>query len=473
MTLIISCQPPSQYPPQKSQTELIANHFEQIKQDPEALRQFFWKMPKGGDLHHHALGSVWAEDYLQLALEKNLWINSQTYQLYFDQTDALSKKQTNAIALNDLIKAQPRAKENIIDHWSVRNHREKGRDGHHWFFATFEKFEPAMIGNESYFLSKLCEAAAAENIQYLETMVAVPSIVQRVSGLVKDKNWEPGISLQAHLNDWFEHLESQGIDQWADYNAEVMEHWMSKTEKHGVRLKFQTVGLRILPDPAMVFAHLMLAFKTAMLTDELVGVNFVAPEDHNVALENYNTHMAMFRFLREKYPEVNLSLHAGELVPDKGDVQDKDLTYHIDHAITVAGAQRIGHGVDLNLEDRKKEILTLMKEKRIAVEINLESNEVILETSPSSHPIRHYLEAGVPVCISSDDAAILRTDLTHQYEILIDYLPEVTYTQVKDMVFNSIEYSFLNEEDNAETMTGLKQAFSRFEENLAKQLELK
>jgi hypothetical protein len=470
MTLITTCQQ-KEKTTKTSAPDPIDLYFERIKGEPAALRSFLWKMPKGGDIHHHALGAVPAEDYLETALEKSLWINPCSYRLYFDETDALSKSDEQALPVTDLLKTKPEIREAIIDHWSVRNHITHGRNGHHWFFATFEKFESAMVGNEPYFLSRLCKAAAEENIQYLETMVAVPGIMQRVAGLTSDKEWNPGISVKDHLEGWFEYLNARQINQWAEYNAEVLDHWMSTTENHGVTLRFQTIGLRIIPEMEVVFAHLLLAFKTALLTDNLVGVNFVAPEDHVVSLAAYETHMAMFRFLKAKYPEVNLSLHAGELAHGKGDATAKDMTSHIDLAITVAGTQRIGHGTDLHSEIRKDEILTLMQRHEIAVEINLESNAVILETDHSNHPLKTYIEAGVPVCIASDDPAILRSDLTHQYEMLVEYYPEISYPQLKKIVTNSVRYSFLNLKDRTAELQRLNTAFKKFERDCLKSIE--
>ncbi len=462
MTLITTCQTN----PENIQSSVflqINQRFENIKNDPVRLREFLWEMPKGGDIHHHALGSVFAEDYLDLAIEKKLFINPQTYQLYFDETDALSKNDEQAIPINELLSKSADEREKTIDHWSVRNHKEHGRNGHHWFFATFQKFEPAMIGNEPWFLSKLCEAAARENVQYLETMVAVPTIVQRVGRLAEGKSWAPETSMKDHLTEWLGYLEDQGIDQWVEYNAEVMDHWIKLTDTHGVTLRFQTVGLRIIPELQVVFAHLLLAFKTALISDHLVGVNFVAPEDHTISLSHYKAHMAIFHFLKNEYPHVNLSLHAGELAPDKGDTQSQDMTYHIDEAVTVAGAQRIGHGVDILSETRKDELLTIMRKRQIAIEMNLESNDVILETTPDTHPLKTYIEADVPVCIASDDAGILRSDLTRQYEMLVDYYPELSYAQLKEIVMNSIRYSFLSSAEKSGELERLEDKFLEFE----------
>ena len=64
--------------------------------------------------------------------------------------------------------------------------------------------------------------------------------------------------IEDHLNEWLSYLEEQGIDQWAEYNAEIMDHWMETTDKQGTTLRFQTVALRTIPDLAIVFAYILL-----------------------------------------------------------------------------------------------------------------------------------------------------------------------------------------------------------------------
>lgn len=466
MTTLIACQSTDNtYKVSSSQFE-TQSYFESIKNDKHALRNFFFYMPKGGDIHHHALGAIKAEDYLEKALEKKLLIRPENHQLFpSNQSEEISE---SLMEVNQFLEANPEEEDKIIDSWSMRNYKANNVNGHDHFFDTFFKFEEAMIGNEPELLSKLCKEAATENLQYIETMVAVPSIIKRVSKLAETKEWKPEISVKDHLAEWYDHFEHNDIDHWVDYNVEVMDHWIEKTNTHGVTLRFQTVGFRILPNQAEVFGHLILAFKTALRSKNVVGVNFVAPEDHPLAIENYNTHMAMFRFLKKRFPKVNLSLHAGELNPEINRSIIDAVQFHIGHAVKIAGAQRIGHGFDLRYEKNKQETLKLMLIKGIAVEINLETNEVILESDSSSHPLRDYLEAGVPVCISSDDAGILRSDLSHQYVLLTEYIPEITFSEIKEIVFNSIRYSFLNKKEQGESIEILKRKFKLFETELQK-----
>ncbi len=434
-------------------------YFSQIKAQPQLLREFLWAMPKGGDVHHHALGAVWAEDYLDIASEKNFLINPKSFRIYANQTVALANEDATAIDINQHLDESPDHLDKIIDNWSMRNYKKNLANGRDHFFNTFQKFEEAMSGNEIVLLSKICEAAAAENIQYLETMVGVPSIMKQVADLTTDKSWNPGISVKDHLADWYAYLERQNIDTWADYNAEIMDHWVENIDNNGVHLTFQTVGMRIIPDQSIVFSHLVLAFKTVILSENVVGVNFVAPEDDPIAIENYMTHMAMFRFLKSRFPQVPVSLHAGEL----SESTQKVAGDHIYQAISIAHAQRIGHGFDILHQDNWSKTMDLMKSKGIAVEINLETNRVILESDSSTHPLKAYLAADIPVCISSDDPAILRSDLTNQYVMAVQYVPNLSYSMIKDLVHNSVKYSFLENSRKEELLTELKEAFDKFE----------
>src|SRR3546814_16062555 len=97
--------------------------------------------------------------------------------------------------------------------------------------------------------------------------------------------------------------------------------------------------------------------------------------------------MAMFRFLEGKYPDVKVSMHAGELA--LGLVPPEDLADHIARAVA-SGARRIGHGTDIAYEDKAPETLARMAREGIAAEINLTSNAVILGVKGREHPLALY-----------------------------------------------------------------------------------
>ncbi|MDI1364737.1 MAG: adenosine deaminase, partial [bacterium] len=109
------------------------------------------------------------------------------------------------------------------------------------------------------------------------------------------------------------------------------------------------------------------------------------PEDDPTSLADYSLHMRMFQFLAARYPKVKLALHAGELT--LGLTSPRDLTFHIREAVEVAGAKRIGHGVDIAYEDDAPALLARMARDHVAVEINLTSNDVILGVKGADHPL--------------------------------------------------------------------------------------
>ena len=60
------------------------------------------------------------------------------------------------------------------------------------------------------------------------------------------------------------------------------------------------------------------------------------------------------------------------------------LLFHIDEAVRIAAAGRIGHGVDILSERNKDQVLDFMKINDIAIEVLPTSNEFILDIGAKS-----------------------------------------------------------------------------------------
>jgi len=58
-----------------STAERTAKYLESVRENPAALMDFLDRMPKGGDLHHHLTGAVYAESYIDYAVEDGLCIH--------------------------------------------------------------------------------------------------------------------------------------------------------------------------------------------------------------------------------------------------------------------------------------------------------------------------------------------------------------------------------------------------------------
>jgi adenosine deaminase len=185
---------------------------------------------------------------------------------------------------------------------------------------------------------------------------------------------------------------------------------------------------------------LLAGFEAANKDKRVVGLNMVQPEDGPISMRDYKLHMQMVGFLHQLYPNVRISLHAGELnsalVPADG------LMFHIQDAVNVANASRIGHGVDIAQEENVGLLLKQMADRRILVEINLSSNAAILNVEGKDHPLPLYMRYGVPVTLSTDDEGVSRSNLTKEYQRAVTTF-QLSYLTIKKFIRNSIAYAFL------------------------------
>lgn len=174
--------------------------------------------------------------------------------------------------------------------------------------------------------------------------------------------------------------------------------------------------------------------------------------------------MQMFKFLKAKYPDVKLALHAGELA--LGMVPPEGLQSHIADAIDVAGAGRIGHGMDIAHESKALATMKKMRERGIAVEVNLTSNDFILGIRGDAHPVTLYRKYGVPFVISTDDAGVSRNNLANEY-VLFASRYQTSYAEVKKLSYDSIRYSFLSAAEKQRLGAQLDGRFKQFEAEVA------
>ena len=117
-------------------------------------------------------------------------------------------------------------------------------------------------------------------------------------------------------------------------------------------------------------------------------------------------------------------------------------SYHIRASVERGHAERIGHGVDVMQEKDPIGLLKEMAKRNMLVEINLTSNDQILDVSGDEHPLPVYLKYGVPVAISTDDEGVARSNMTHEYLRAVEGY-HLSYTELKHMTRQSLEHSFL------------------------------
>lgn len=421
-------------------TARTAAWFNAHKDRPPMLRQFLQRMPKGADLHSHISGAVYAESYLKWAAEGRYCVDTEK-RAFIPAPCTPGGKVVAAAELGT------EAYNAMVDRMSTRNLGFQGRSGHDQFFDTFGAFGP-VAGNPGNFIAMMAELAnraAAENILHLELMATFQGGAVRKLGaglpwlqesdFARRRQWllEHGLPnlVAAGRKDLDRadaaYAKAQGCGTpGAKPGCAVSVRWLQQTTRTG--------------PPEEVFAQFAYAFELAKADERVVGLNLVAPEDNPVALRDYRLQMDMLGFLSKQMPEVNIALHAGELV--LGMVPPEELKNHIRDAVQVAGAKRIGHGVDIGFEEGALDTLKAMRQKGVAAEICLTSNDVILGVKGKDHPLPDYLKAGVPVVLASDDQGVSRIDLSNEYlRAARDY--GLGYRQLKDLSRNSLSYSFL------------------------------
>ncbi|MFN7117983.1 MAG: adenosine deaminase [Saprospiraceae bacterium] len=449
-------------------------YLDSIRQNRAALTAFFQQMPKGGDLHHHFSGSVYTETFVNEAIQRDYWLHRQTLEV--KDSPKAPANDPNWVRFSTLQKNNQLLyyRQRLLRLWSVKDfiQEESASDEH--FFATFDSFSVASTHILQTGLLELKKRAQAEHVQYIETMRGSPSCSVNISllnaynsllrKLQSDRN---EAATQDTLQSLFRQLLTPEVRQCVlDYTQELEAlHRSLQLDDTTFTLRYQMHTIRVVP-PVLVFSRLLTGFLAAESSPLIVGVNIVAPEDNPIAMQDYWLHMQFFKFCHQQFPQVQYAMHAGELT--LGLVPSEELTWHINAAVKIAGAHRIGHGVDLPYEADVYTLLDLMRTNNIAVEINLTSNEFILRVKDDRHPILLYQEAGVPLVISTDDAGVLRSSLTEQFVLLAHRYPSISYAHIKQFVYNSITHSFI-EENTVKTAlkNTLDRRFAAFEQLIA------
>ena len=409
--------------------------------NPLQLRQFLKKMPKGADLHYHLSGGVYAESFIRAAVEDELCVDVK--QLAFTKCSSGGDTDKNIVPAAAVYKSQS-LYDQLINSFSMRSFVPyAGVSGHDHFFETFAKFGGTNASHKPEWVDEVASRAASQNEQYLELMETPDfSIAAKAASEVgwKEDFKELREALLAHgLKENVERA-TKHLDEIEKKRREL-EHCgeTAAAEACKVDVRFIYQVLRGLPRE-IVFAQTLLGFESASADSErIVGINFVMPEDGYISMRDYALQMQMVKYLHEVYPNVHITLHAGEL--GFGLVTPDGLCCHIRLAME-AGAERIGHGVDVMFEDRPHELLKEMAAKHVMAEINLTSNEMILGVSGKHHPLPMYQLFGVPVALSTDDEGVSRIDLTHEFVRAVETY-NFKYTDLKKIVRTGLEHAFL------------------------------
>jgi adenosine deaminase len=442
-------------------TMVTAARFEAARNDHSELRAFLRRMPKGGDLHTHLSGAVYAERFIAWGAQEHLCADFAQGLLSKPHCD-----QPGDVPVADAMHDQ-NLYDRLVNAFSTRAFVPTVTvpTDHDKFFAAFDKFAAA---SRSHFVDMMIDQLKeyhSENVQYVEFMTSFycPNDRDKFIAAMADQK-DDATKLAA--------LQASGLDECVAAKRNELTAAIGKIGSElacdsqrtqpGCRVTFRYIA-QILRNSSLDDVFLQTAIAAALIRAEpqVVALNYVQSEDNLVARRDYTRHMQIVAFLAKDVP---VALHAGELW--LGYVPPPDLTFHIRQAVEIANARRIGHGVDLAFEHDMDGLLAEMRARPVVVEINLSSNDIILGVRGKDHPLPTYLAAGVPVVLSSDDAGVSRISLSNEYfRAARDY--GLGYRALKAIARNALVHSFLDEEQKRDELERFDRACVQFERSVA------
>ncbi|WP_052286022.1 hypothetical protein [Azorhizobium caulinodans] len=477
---------------------LTAGQFETLRAELPRMRAFLARMPKGGDLHTHLSGAVYAERFIGVAVRDGLCLRRADWTLlprpagapadHPCGTDPALVPLAEAVAGGRGQTTYDLLVNALSTRWFVPTLAVPS--GHDQFFGTFGKFNAATGGPEwdstaratAEMVVDQLRQYEAEQVQYAEFMVTLFEGEDRrrlAQALLASPAAAGGIDGQSDPVPLLEAVKGAGLADLVSARAAQLKDLVARIEalrgcagdrgKPGCTVAYRFIAQvnRNAP-PAEVFVQTAHAAALVRAAPGIVaGLNYVGPEDYRISLRDYRMHMRWIGALAGH--DVPVALHAGELW--LGLVPPPDLTFHIREAVEVAGARRIGHGTAIAFERDMDGLLAQMRRKDVAVEIALTSSDVILGVRGPEHPIRTYLSAGVPVVLSTDDAGVSRIDLTNEY-FRAARDQGLGYGQLKAMARAAITHAFLPLDERQWQLGRLDSAFLAFERKVASDLPL-
>ncbi len=423
-----------------------ADWFDEIRDgdDKEALYRTLYYMPKGGDLHNHLSGAVFAEWWYELALaERERGYEYYTkvridncrdfggnafsfapYLLLFRNISSLEYA-----ALDECEKGEYKRLADLDERersgWMNSIRLDKPYEGREEFFSTHWQRLNALLRNpwlQAETLVKNLQAYAAEGMVYVEYQIP---------------------------DGPYEGPDGELIE--APQAFDILRETLARKDVRdlGVTVRFQLPILRFLPNAE---DQLRRVYKLVHENpDLLVAVNMVGREDND---KGYPARfLPTLRELRQQYSGVRLSIHAGEVDEPNEHVRDTLLL----------GADRIGHGLNLISDE---DTMLLMRYGPYLVEINLISNLLLEYVSDySEHPFPEYLRTGIPVALSSDDRGMWESTMTDEFYVATTEF-RLSWEEIKTLSRNSLEHAFVSEESKERLLREYNERIDRFERQM-------
>ena len=439
-----------------------AERFELAKRTRPELIAFLRRFPKGADLHNHAGGAVYSDYVIDAARVKGLRYDPMSQGF-------TASEEEHTVSLDEL-EADSAMLKAFFETVSMRGWYPNTGDGHHHFFRTFSHLGSARR-TQAQVLAEIIRRNRYQNVNYVELMMnAVPGATWgRFYEIYHELDlddlpgslapFEPVIDDPAVARSFTEYINALEAEA-----SRVLDISPALGER-GTETAVAYIGSLLRTGPTERFFRNAVVTFTAMKADErVVGLNIVAPEDHPASRRQFDDQMKILDFLWERFGKPAITLHAGELTLRYAPVAS--MWDRIRRSIDEGHSRRIGHGISIAWERDLVGLLEKMRNEEILVEINLTSNESILGVRDDAHPFELYRRAGVPVCLTTDDEGVSRSNLTMEYVKAVERY-DLGYDDIKTISRDCLAHSFLPEDTKTERLAMLDAAFARFEKSLA------
>ena len=436
--------------------------FELAKRTEPELVAFLRRFPKGADLHNHAGGAVYSDYVIDAARAKGLRYDPM-------RRGFTASEEAHTVGL-DQLEADADMLKAFFETVSMRGWYPHTDDGHHHFFETFSYLGSAQRA-PAQVLAEIVRRNRYQNVNYLELMfnAVPPSAWERFYGVSAEFDVDdlPGSlapfesliadpAIARSFTEYIDELEAEASRELGLSPA---------LGEPGTETAVAYIGSLLRTGPTDRFFRNAVIVFTAMQADErVVGLNIVAPEDHPASRRQFDDQMKILDFLWRRFDEPAITLHAGELTLRYAPVAS--MWDRIRRSIDEGHARRIGHGISIGWERDVVGLLEQMAKDDVLVEINLTSNESILGVRDHAHPFELYRRAGVPVCLTTDDEGVSRSNLTMEYVKAVQRY-DLDYDDIKTISRDCLVHSFLPDEVKGERLAMLEASFSRFEGSLA------
>lgn len=206
-----------------------------------------------------------------------------------------------------------------------------------------------------------------------------------------------------------------------EVNDAVLDGLRMAERDFGIRTGLIVCGLRDRYESASLRqAELAVAYRTkGVVAFDLAGGEAGNPPKH---------HLHAFYYARNHL--LNLTVHAGESWgPDS-----------IHQALFFCGAHRIGHGTSLY---QAPELMQYFLDHQIPLEVCPTSNvQTHVVSDYEHHPLRQYVQAGIPVTINTDNRLFSRTTVTDELW-RIHQSAGIEAARLREIALNGFRYAFL------------------------------